>query len=180
MIGLRVVPTDELSRAELRTLREVLDRGFQDAFEGGFTDDDWAHTIGGTHVMAVEDEVVSHASVVERQLMAGDRSLRTGYVEGVVTVTSRRNRGHASRVMEEVGRIIARDYELGALSTALPDFYARLGWQRWRGPTYARSPDGPIRTADEDDGIMFLRTSVTANLDPTVPLTCDWRSGDLW
>ena len=43
MVEVRVVPTDQLSRVELRALRGLLDN----AFEDGFTDDDWDHTVGG-------------------------------------------------------------------------------------------------------------------------------------
>jgi aminoglycoside 2'-N-acetyltransferase I len=55
-----------------------------------------------------------------------------------------------------------------------------LGWERWRGPTYVDTPWGRVRTADEDDGILVLRTEDTSALDPTVSLTCDWRQGDVW
>ena len=39
MVEVRVVPSDQLSRVELRALRGLLDNAVQD----GFTDDDWAH-----------------------------------------------------------------------------------------------------------------------------------------
>jgi aminoglycoside 2'-N-acetyltransferase I len=172
----RIVPTHQLSRIECRALRGLLD----EAFEGGFTDDDWDHTVGGLHVLVVDDGIVSHAAVVERLMMAAGRALRTGYIEGVATATNHRGRGHASRVMHEVGKILRKDYELGALSTGLPDFYARLGWEPWRGPTYTMSPDGPKRTADDDGAVMVLRTGLTTHLDSTTPLVCDWRSGDVW
>jgi aminoglycoside 2'-N-acetyltransferase I len=176
VVEVRIVPTYQLSRTELRTLRALLEESYED----GFTDDDWDHTVGGLHVFVVHNDIVSHAAVVERVLVATDRAFRTGYVEGVATATHHRGRGHASRVMREVGKLIRNDYELGALSTGLPDFYARLGWEPWRGPTYTSSPSGPRRTADDDDAVMILRTEATRHLDSTTPLMCDWRSGDVW
>ena len=176
MAAVRIAPTHQLSRTELRALRDVL----EEAFEGDFTDDDWDHTVGGLHVLAIDDGVASHAAVVERVLVAADRALRTGYVEGVATATNQRGRGHASTVMRAVGKIIHKDYALGGLSTALPDFYARLGWERWRGPTYTKAPSGPQRTADDDGAVLILRTRLTRHLDSTAPLMCDWRSGDVW
>ncbi|MDQ5875171.1 MAG: GNAT family N-acetyltransferase [Actinomycetota bacterium] len=136
MVDVRIVATHEFSEAEFYALRELLD----EAFEGGFTDDDWDHTVGGLHVLAVEDGgIISHAAVVERLLMAADRPLRTGYVEGVATALEHRGRGHASTVMRAIGKLIRGSYELGGLSTGLPDFYARLGWELWRGrPMRAR------------------------------------------
>ncbi len=175
-MDIRIAATHELSEAELRALRELLD----EAFEGGFGDDDWDHTVGGLHVLAEDGGIVSHAAVVERRLMAASRPLRTGYVEGVASARGHGGRGYASTVMREIGKLIQAHFELGGLSTGLPDFYARLGWELWPGPTYARSPERPQRTAEDDGGVMILRTDATHDLDTTLPLMCEWRSGDVW
>jgi len=177
VVDVRIVATHKFSEAELHALRDLLD----ETFEGSFTDDDWDHTVGGLHVLAVEDGgIVSHAAVVERLLTAEERPLRTGYVEGVATALEHRGRGHASTVMRAIGKLIRGSYELGGLSTWLPDFYARLGWELWRGPTYTSSPGGPQRTAEDDGGVMVLRARSTQQLETTRPLMCDWRSGDVW
>jgi aminoglycoside 2'-N-acetyltransferase I len=175
----RTVSSTDLSQAGLTALRRLLDQ----AFGGSFSDDDWHHTLGGLHVLALEDgEVVAHAAVVGRTLLAGDRPLRTGYVEGVATRPDRRRQGHATLVMRAVGQLVDERHELGALSdgSAVPGFYERLGWERWRGPTFAASPDGPVRTADDDGGVMVRRTAGAAALDLTAALTCDRRPGDAW
>jgi aminoglycoside 2'-N-acetyltransferase I len=135
------------------------------------------------HVLAVEDgEEVAHAAVVERTLVAGDRPLRTGYVEGVATRPDRRRRGLAALVLREAGRIIQQRYQLGGLSdgSGVPGFYERLGWERWQGPTLVAAPHGPVRTAADDGSVMVLRTPATGQLDLGAPLTCDWRPGDAW
>jgi aminoglycoside 2'-N-acetyltransferase I len=84
--------------------------------------------------------------------------------------------------MRELGRVVRRDYELGALSdgTRIPGFYQRLGWETWRGPTFVAGPGGPVRTAEDDGSVLVLRTSATAGLEPTGALVCDWRPGDVW
>jgi hypothetical protein len=42
------------------------------AFAGRFGDEDWAHALGGLHVLAtVDGELAGHAAVVGRQLIAG-------------------------------------------------------------------------------------------------------------
>ena len=70
---------------------------------------------------------------------------------------------------------------LGALSTGAHAFYGRLGWERWRGPTYVRTSGGAIeRTEDEDDGVMVLRFGPSADLDLTLPICCEDRPGDAW
>jgi aminoglycoside 2'-N-acetyltransferase I len=83
-------------------------------------------------------------------------------------------------VLRAAASVIAEGYELGALSATVPDLYARLGWERWRGPTYVGVPGGRLRTAEDDDGVMVLRTAHTPDLDVTADLTCDWRRGDVW
>jgi aminoglycoside 2'-N-acetyltransferase I len=179
MTLLRSATTAELAPEELAAVRGMV----FEAFGGRFDEHDWEHTVGGTHVLAVEDgEVVAHGAVVGRTLVAGGRELRTGYVEGVATRAGRRERGLATLVMGEVGRLVAAGYELGALSdgTRIPGFYQRLGWETWQGPTFVAGPGGPQRTASDDGSILVLRTPATGELDPGDPLVCDWRAGDVW
>ena len=82
--------------------------------------------------------------------------------------------------MSAIDRIVRGGYELGALS-ATDDgvaFYDVVGWRLWEGPTYALSPDGVVRT-EEDDGSVFV-LPVSGDLDITRELTCDWREGEVW
>jgi aminoglycoside 2'-N-acetyltransferase I len=73
-------------------------------------------------------------------------------------------------------------YELGALAdgSRIPGFYQRLGWETWRGPTFVAAPEGTERTAEDDGGILVLRTPASPELDLGDPLVCDWRAGDVW
>ena len=138
--------------------------------------------MGGTHALIADDDaVVAHASVVPRVLEAGGRALQVGYVEAVAVLPARQRAGLGTAVMRALAPIIARDYEVGALSTGEWHFYEPLGWERWLGPTWVRFPDGRReRTPDDDDGLMILRTPRTPALDVSAPLTCDARSGDVW
>jgi aminoglycoside 2'-N-acetyltransferase I len=175
----RAVTTAELGAEGLAALRGMV----FGAFGGRFDEHDWEHMLGGVHLLVEEDDgVVAHGAVVPRVLVAGGRELRTGYVEGVATRGDRRGRGLATLVMQEAGRVIERDYELGALAdgTGIPGFYQRLGWETWQGPTFVAGPEGRVRTAEEDGNVLVLRTPATGALDPTASLTCDWRAGDVW
>jgi aminoglycoside 2'-N-acetyltransferase I len=179
MTRLRRVTTAELGAGELAALRRLV----FEAFGGRFDEHDWDHTLGGVHVLAAEDgEPVAHGAVVPRTLETGGRELRTGYVEGVAARVDRRGRGLATAVMAEVGRVIREGYELGALGdgSGIPGFYQRLGWETWQGPTFVAGPRGRERTAEEDGSILVLRTPATGELDPTAPITADWRLGDAW
>jgi aminoglycoside 2'-N-acetyltransferase I len=179
MTRLRRVTTAELTAGELDEVRRLVFA----AFGGRFDEHDWDHTLGGTHVLAVEDgAVVSHAAVVPRRLVAGGRPWRCGYVEGMATRADRRGQGLATLVMGEVNRVVERDHELGALSdgTGIPGFYQRFGWETWQGPTWVAAPRGRVRTAEDDGSVLVLRTPATGGLDPTTSITCDWRAGDVW
>ena len=169
--------TAELTPAELEEVRALM----VVAFEDKFTEEDWANTLGGRHVIVSRDGVVvAHAALVERTLQAGGRRLRTGYVEGVATAPEHRHQSHGTLAMEPLNRIIAAEYELGGLSTGAQPFYERLGWERWMGRTFVDTPSGREPTPDDDDGVMVLRTDRTRDLDLTADLVCDWRPGDVW
>lgn len=174
----RVVATGELTGARRVELRAMLDS----AFDGDFDDHDWAHATGGAHVLAFDGaELVGHAAVAGRTLWYGGRALRTGYVEAVAVRHGYRGRGCGTAVMEQVAVLIEQEYELGALASAelaMP-LYRRLGWRLWLGPTHVHGPDGRVPTPDEDGGV-FVLTRPGCDLDLTEPLTCDWRTGDVW
>jgi aminoglycoside 2'-N-acetyltransferase I len=143
--------------------------------------EDWEHAIGGTHFFFEEGgEPISHASVVERLIQAGGHLLRTGYVEAVATRPDRQGSGLGTKIMQAVVVHIRIGYELGALCTGEHDFYGRLGWETWRGPTFVRTDDVAMRTEDEDGNVMILRTAATPELNLEDPISCDWRSGDVW
>lgn len=168
----------ELSTADLAGLADLFAACWPD---GGFGEDDLAHAMGGVHWIADDrGRVVGHASVVPRTLEADGRPLRTGYLEAVAVLPAWRRRGLASRLLDAVDAHVREAYELGALSTGVHALYERAGWERWRGPTFVRVPEGLVRTEDEDDGIMVLRTPRTPPLAGTEPLACDWRPGDAW
>ena len=179
---IRTFATAAMTPAEARAIRSLMDRAFADDEDGAFEDADWEHALGGLHVVAEEDErILAHASVVPRVLIAGGTQLRTGYVEAVATEPGRQGEGHGTAVMGVVGEYIASTYELGALGTGAFQFYERLGWRRWPGPTGVRRAGGVTeRTRDEDGYVMVLATPTTPPLDDKALLTCEERPGDVW
>ena len=174
---IQVAHTADVDPASLHAARAMLEA----VFEGGFADADWEHSLGGMHALAWDgDELVGHASLIQRRLLHAGRALRAGYVEGVGVRADRQRRGYGAAMMDPLERIIRAAYDLGALGAT--DDGARLyrarGWQRWRGPTSAITPDGVIRTGEEDGFIYVLPGA--AELDLTGELACDWRDGDVW
>ncbi|MGZ9160277.1 MAG: GNAT family N-acetyltransferase [Candidatus Limnocylindrales bacterium] len=183
MIALRRGTSDSLLGPEIDAIRTMLVDAFAPMArdDGAFEDADWDHALGGIHVVLESDgEIVAHAAVVERTLEIAGRPVRTGYVEAVATRIGHHGLGHGSTVMTEVNTIIRAGFELGALGTGRFSFYERLGWERWRGPSSVRRPDGPVQTPAEDGYLLVLRTPTSPTLDLDAPISCDWRPGDVW
>ena len=174
----RSAPTADLSAPERERVRAFLDA----AYAGTFGDEDWAHALGGVHVLAtVDGELAGHAAVVQRQLVAGPHTVRTGFVEAVATAATRRRQGVGTAVMAEVERLVTGGHELGALSASDDGrgLYEARGWTAWTGPLAALTLDGVVPTPDE--AVFVLSTPATpAGLDTGARLVCDWRRGDLW
>jgi aminoglycoside 2'-N-acetyltransferase I len=154
---------------------------FGDDEDERFTEDDWQHAIGGVHfVLDIDGILVTHASVVEREIHVGGRPLRTGYVEAVATTPERDGAGFGSIVMADVTTFIRARYELGMLGTGRHHFYERLGWRVWAGPAFVRMPGGDDRTPDEEGDLLVLRTPSTPAIDEHARISCEWRPGDVW
>ena len=174
---MRTFETGDADPGVLELIRSLMSR----AFDGDFSDDDWEHSIGGWHVVAGEDgTIVAHASLVPRWIEIDGRVFDTGYVEAVATEPARQGLGLGTAVMELIRELIETHHGLGALSTGEHHFYERLGWERWRGPTYVRDGDQMTRTIDEDDGIMVLRFGPSVDVDLRSPISCERRAGDAW
>lgn len=177
----RTASTDQLTPEGFDQINALCEAAFRFAFAQV-----WERVGQGIHVIAeVDGRVVSHAMLVDRRIYVGaelDTALDAAYVENVATLPEAQGRGHATAVMEEAGRIIGEEYEIGALGTRDPEFYLRLGWLPWAGPTFVRTPDGErVRTAGADGEVMVLRTARTpAGIALEEPIAVDWRAGEPW
>ncbi len=174
---LQTAHTGDLDTATLGAARALLDA----VFAGEMSDDDWDHALGGVHALLWEgDELVGHASVVQRRLLHHGRALRTGYIEGVGVRADRRRRGYGGAMMQALERIVRDAYDIGALGASDDGaaLYVARGWRLWRGPSFALTPAGLVRTVDNDGSIYVFQAS--AAFDVSGELTCDWRDGDVW
>ena len=176
MTELRTAHTADLGVADLAAIRSLMDAAFDRV-----SDDTFDNTLGGVHALILEDgELIGHGSVVQRRMLHAGRTLRTGYIEGVAVRPGRRRQGHGAALMAVLERVVRSAYHLGALG-ASPEgalLYASRGWQLWRGPSSAMTPDGIRPTPGSDGHIYVLPVSVP--LDVSAGLTCDWRPGSLW
>lgn len=133
----------------------------------------------GDHLLGLlGDELVSHLMWVTRSLQPGTGPpLRTAYVELVATAPAMLRRGFATALLERFPSLVT-DYQLAALSPATDGLYARRGWQYWRGPLSARRNGQAFPTPDER--VMILPLPKTPALDVDLPLSVEWRPGEVW
>lgn len=174
MIDVSSRVAEDLGAAERAAIIALCTAAFAEPFDRLFT-----LLPGARHVLIAEaGTLVCHACWVERVLQPrGGPRLRTAYVEAVATLPERQGLGYGKLAM---ARVVAETaaYDLRALSAAVPDFYARLGWEAWRGPTAIRTGDGLFATPEDE--IMILRTAQTPPLDLDATMTAEWRVGELW
>jgi GNAT superfamily N-acetyltransferase len=133
----------------------------------------------GDHLLGrVDGALVSHLMWVTRRLEPrGQAPLRTAYVELVATAPEHQRRGYASALLTRFVTHVG-DSDLAALSPATAGIYARLGWKFWRGPLAVRR-GGQLRPTPEDR-VMILPLPRTPALDLDVPLSVEWRQGEVW
>jgi aminoglycoside 2'-N-acetyltransferase I len=175
-------PTDALTSTDAAAARALMDVAFRNEPEDErFTDDDWQHALGGTHLLVREgDEIVAHASVVPRTIHVGGTHFATGYVEAVAVHPDRQGQGIGSALMSEVDDVIRRWYEFGVLGSGRRAFYTRLGWQVWLGPTNVVRGGLWERSSEDDGYVLVLRFGPSADIAITHPIACEERPGDDW
>jgi aminoglycoside 2'-N-acetyltransferase I len=173
-LKLEVIRADQLAPDRRSAIHSLCNRAYEEDLEPLFkTFNEATHIVG-----LLGTTVVSHAMWVTRWLQPGDGPLlRTAYVEMVATEPQFQRRGYGTVVMKQLASAI-RDFDLGGLCPAEPEFYARLGWAFWQGPLFIRRGDDLIPTPDEQ--IMILRLPKTPDLDIRLPLSAEWRDGELW
>ena len=176
-LKLEVLHADQLTSQQLAEIHTLCNRAYSvygvdlEPLFRTFTDT--------THVLGWWGSViVSHAMWVTRWLQPSDQPpLRTAYVEMVATEPQFQGRGFATAVMRRLASAI-HDFEMGGLSPAEPKLYEKLGWVFWQGPLFIRTKDGLLSTLE--DQIMILQLPKTPPLDLTLPLSAEWREGELW
>ena len=175
---IEIVTRQALTPARYREVVELCERAYAE-------DNDIADLIrefeDATHILLVgaHDRLVSHALWIERWLIHGTGRVRSAYVELVATDPEHQRHGHASTVMRALGSAIA-SFDIGALSPSDPAFYARFGWELWRGPLFEQRQNGVSVPSPAEEDVMVLQQLGRPQLDLDGPLTAPWRPGEIW
>src|SRR3954447_16036728 len=135
---------------------------------------------GGRHFLASRgDELVSHAVATTRWVQPEGRpELRTAFVDAVSTLPVYEGLGYGSAAMDALIKDVD-DFDVACLQTDIPEFYARLGWEVWRGPLAGRDETGIVPTP-EQRGVMVHRLSRTPPLDLDAQLSIERQPNRIW
>lgn len=168
----RTADIDESMRhAIIAMCTEAHGNDFSDLFTR-YLPPDGQHAIG-----LIDGAVVGHAVITTRWLQHDEGPLlRTAYVDAVSTSPAHQGQGIGSTVMRRLAQLASTDYDIACLETDRHSFYARLGWELWRGPLAGRGDDGLVPTPDQT-GIMILRLPRTPplNIDGALTIKIDGR-----
>ncbi len=174
-ITFQVIPGKDLTTEERMGVIELCDLAYEEdmgVIIGEFVDP--VHVLGYWN-----GKLVSHALWITRFLQPeGFPQLRTAYVEAVATHPDYRHKGFASAVMRKVVEEI-QDFDIAGLAPFNVDYYARLGWELWRGPMFERK-DGQLSVSPAEERLMIYRLPRTQVLDLDSAVSIEWRVGEVW
>lgn len=158
------------------SIRDLLDL----AYEGDFSSEDWEHTLGGQHFIGfLENTIIAHGAVVPRPMTINGTNLTVGYVEAIAVLPSQWRHGFGTQLMKVVTQFCHNNYEISMLSTDENQFYERVGWTQFQGESFVKKSDMEVRTAEEDESLMFL-PGKKSEITQIQRAMCDARSGDSW
>lgn len=174
-LTLEIIPKNQLSESDSNEIITLCSQAFEEdyaPYHAAFED---SH-----HILArLEGVLVSHALWITRWLQVGPGPLmHTAYVEGVATNERYHGQGFATAVMKQLATAII-DFDIGGLSPAETTLYARLGWEYWQGPLFHRK-DGQLIPDQADEQVMILRLPKTPHLNLSLPISVEWREGEVW
>lgn len=169
------ISTASLSRSSYAAIVELCDAAYEESTGPYF------EAIGpGDHLLGwIDQTLVSHLMWVPRWLRIADGPLlHTAYIELVATATSAQRKGYATQLLAAVPLLI-QEFDIAALSPATDNLYLRLGWEYWRGPLSTRK-DGQFIAGPEERVMVLSLPRTPANLDRDLPLSIEWRPGEVW
>jgi GNAT superfamily N-acetyltransferase len=136
-----IVGSDGIDAENRAALRALWER----AFGPRFANNDADHAYGGVHVLGFTDgRLISHASVIPRQIRFGDQPWRTvGYVEAVAVEPACQGKGLGRTTMARLQTEISSRWPMTSSATPVP---AKAPARTRRRPTGPNSALGQVPT----------------------------------
>ena len=174
-IKFQVVAGKDLTKGEREAVFALCDLAYEEDMKEIIS-----QFVEPVHVLGeFQGKLVCHALWITRYLQpVGLPFLRTAYVETVATHPEFQNRGFASTIMQKVVEEI-QEFDIAGLSPFNVDYYARLGWELWRGAMFERTQAGLV-ASPVDERVMIYRLPRTLALDLDSAISIEWREGEVW
>jgi predicted GNAT family N-acyltransferase len=146
----RSIPFDVLNHIHT-LLRETF---IEEGDDTCWSDVDW-------HILiTVDEKLVSHVEIVEREAFVGQEAVRLGGIGGVLTLPEWRGRGLAQAGMRKAQEFMCEELgvEFGLLmcDQEMVPFYSKFGWVEVAGPLVYDQPEGKVIF---DDKVMIFNCS---------------------
>lgn len=185
-IELRMAATADLDNDMRRNVSTLCTAAFGDPYDALF---DFLPA-DGLHILAYahdgngngrsEGQLIGHAVATPRMFRIGATGhMRAAYVDAVATLPGLQGCGVGGRVMDRLMREAAREYHVAGLSTFIPTWYTRLGWQAWQGDL-ALVRDEHVTASVAVGQVMVYAFDHTPALDVRDRLVASWRPGGGW
>jgi len=144
-----------------------------------------------TRVCLVQGNIVSGAHTVARQMFVAGRLVPVGGVASVFTIPSHRGRGYVTALLRDTCCWLrSRGFKLALLTTHIPEFYSRLGWQSiprreevWKLLPGPFPKQVPVRTFDKSrdlSHVMQLYENTRPKPTGLVTRTREFWKANLW
>ena len=119
-----------------------------------------------------EDELVSKASLLVRDISHDNALKRIGGIGGVMTHPAKQGLGLASQAMREASRLFDKElnvsYALLFCHPHLVEFYRKLNWKPFEGKVFVEQPNGKVEFSA--NGAMVLDVKEEAPSDGVLDL----------
>lgn len=167
-------------RSELAQVFDLLEHAFPEAPRSVFveqTERDPAFQLKHARVAVTNGRVVGYVRIFARTMLVRGHPVAAGGIGSVATAPAARRTGVATRLLEDAIAVMdAEGMPISFLFTGIPGFYARLGWQIVREPSFdvARKhllglePDAaydiaPMRAADANAAASLYERAITGS-----------------
>jgi aminoglycoside 2'-N-acetyltransferase I len=140
-----------------RELSEKIKSMLHRAYEGDFSEEDWEHTLGGVRYLGwIGDSLIANGSICSRTIWLNDIEIYVGYIEAIAVEPKFWSKGYGTQLMQLISIDTLSAYSVSMLFTSEKGFYRQVGWTDFRGESFVKLSDKEVRTANDDQGLMFL------------------------
>lgn len=178
---LRNIKITSLRKAKLTGIKKSKIRSFlEEVFGPSYSEDHWNSCQGGIHTIAQFDgKIIGHTALIPRSVIIDNIEHPVKYVEAVAVDTSSRNIGLGKAMLQRLNSQLELSSSFALLTTTSPRFYQKLGWSNWIGRSWTHTDTQRKVPPGTHGQIMYFAPTI-GKLSPQLPISINWRPGDIW